>query len=640
MSYLNNVHMVFAGLFQADTSTVNNDVTHYNNKTFEPRFQQYQTQQHYNGWWNPCGSGAFRLIDCKVTRVGYADGTTVNEKASDPVIGMLIGGSNEQTSAKIVDLDPQMQMVSELWGLTMRLTDGQTPGFFAGKYKPAPFKDILFQRSVTGGGDEAATAIYQSVLEDLSWVDENSSTFLQQLKQASQQTGKLSVRMMVYNYHGDHTEEEFTLGKVVGIIGPAFENEPDSFILGRRFAPPANQVNPQNINFFNAQFNSNPDFSGVLCTDLSNALPFNTPDGQFTDLGQLQLVMLSGDLPAGTTNLSPSLYTKLGSPIPYLEPNWMNDTGGVVFANIDSSTGQSLVGNPLALMKLEDSSILIRETENGILVRAEQVVHRLNPPQTTTVDFYSSQFGNPTPLQVSVKLDKPGQGTSPGPKSPFINHPPSAIIYDKSFTTDQNGKGTMSFSVTDPNNPRGYVDGQLYFLNYTPTNYPNYSQYMFDQVMSHVYDNFDVPETPTWDDVKDFMTQYGNLYPVMSRMLVDLGNYQSVIKYRSLLELAFGLPESDSNYMPVTRDLSEGKRQTMLKWLTAQDSQGNYTLAPGNGDISAPPNDEPCQSCEIDTDVNTVGDQSSPDNTAPQPDCDSKSAAHRHFVQQRNNKEV
>lgn len=645
MSYLNNVHMVFSGQFQADVSTVNNDIAHYDNANFKPRFQEYGPGA-TNGWWNPCGSGAFRLINCKVSGVGYEDGSTTSNPCDDPVIGMLIAGSNEETSAKIVDLDPQMQMVSELWGLTMRLTDGKTPGFFEGKYLPAPFRDILFGRAETGAGDVNATAIYQSVLEDLSWVDADSSPFLQQLKKYSEKSGKLSVRFMTYNFDLDHKSETFTLGKVLGVIGPAFEDEPDTFILGRRFAPPNGMVTPQNINFFNAQVSSysitdkttgKPEQKFTLCTDFSNALPFKTTDGGMADVGNIQLAVLNQDFPAGTSNLSPSFFTLLGEPIPYQDTDWLENTSGLVFCDISPRLMPTLQQSPLALINLKDNSILIRETVDGILVRADQVVHRLNPPATGSVDLYASQYGQRTSLEVSVYLQQPNQGTSPTSSGkPVMNTPDSAISVKyknkaQTIQIDSSGKTTYQYEVTDPDNPRGYIDGQLYLLCYKPTQYPGYSQYQFDQVMNHVYDIFPVPNFPVWNDVQEFMTQYGNLYPIMSRMLVDLSSYSSVVRYRSLLELAFSRPLSDPNYMPVTRDLSDGKRETIIKWLTMKDKNGEYILAPGTASVAPADPTDPCPSCEIDLDPSTVGEAVATEHDASQ--ADSKTRAARHYRQ-------
>lgn len=652
MSYLNNVHMVFSGRFQSDVSTVNNDVTHFNNDTFKPRFQEYG-QGTTNGWWNPCGSGAFRLIDCRVTQVGYANGTTTTDKNKDPVIGMLIGGSNEQTSAKMVDLDPQMQMVSEIWGLTMRLTDGNTPHFFEGKFLPAPFRDISFSRVEEGNGDNGASAIYQSVLEDLSWVNTESSPFLQELKALSEKVGKLSVRMMVYGYNMTHTNPEFTLGHVSGVIGPALEDEPDTFISGRRFAPANSNVTAQNINFFNAQLLQNTGDNANECpyllnVDLSNALPLADTQGTLKDIGQLQFALLNNEFEEGTAGLSHKVMNLLDEPIPYLQPNWLKTTGGVVSIPVNRMAAFSINEAPLALIRISDSdgsiqkstpapslpdnTLLIRETEGGILVRSDNVVHRLNPDTQSQTRFYATQYGVPTALTIDIALQGESQGTSGGPGAPYINHPASAIQFNNTLSIPENGNATFTFGVTDPSNPRGYIDGQLFFLSYQPVGFPNYAQYQYDFIASLVFDTFDIPSAPTWADVKDFMTQYGNLYPVMSRMLVDLSDYDSVIKFRALLELAFTLPVSDPNFMPVTRDLSEGKRQTIIKWLTEKDEKGDYVLAQGplkNVQEPVAESAEACSSCEVNDNLPTTASAAAQNNTdsAPAPQSGSQSGS-------------
>src|SRR4051794_25419722 len=68
VSYLDNIRLAFSGRFQADISTVNNDVRHFDNASFVPQYQEFQTNVDANGWFNPTGSGAFRLIDCRIVR--------------------------------------------------------------------------------------------------------------------------------------------------------------------------------------------------------------------------------------------------------------------------------------------------------------------------------------------------------------------------------------------------------------------------------------------------------------------------------------------------------------------------------------------------------------------------------------------
>lgn len=58
MSYLQFPRLAFAGSFQADVSTVNNDPRHYDIDNFEPAFQDFQTKQSYNGWWHPTGTAS------------------------------------------------------------------------------------------------------------------------------------------------------------------------------------------------------------------------------------------------------------------------------------------------------------------------------------------------------------------------------------------------------------------------------------------------------------------------------------------------------------------------------------------------------------------------------------------------------
>ena len=109
MSYCTLPRLTFAGQFQADVSTVNNDVRHYDDGSFEARFQELQAGSSLNGWWNPEGTGAFRLVGVRVKQALTAVG---GDGASDPAHGLFVEGQRDRTAAKLVDLDPQFQMGS------------------------------------------------------------------------------------------------------------------------------------------------------------------------------------------------------------------------------------------------------------------------------------------------------------------------------------------------------------------------------------------------------------------------------------------------------------------------------------------------------------------------------------------------
>src|ERR1700732_4035436 len=129
MSYLDIPRLHFSGRFQADISTVNNDVRYFDNAGFQDK---YQTMG--DGGWNPEGTAIFRLVDCKIAGARTAQGS-IATPAEDPVIGMALENADDRVFGKLVDLDPQQQMVSEIWGMGLRLTDGIERAFLVGDYE-------------------------------------------------------------------------------------------------------------------------------------------------------------------------------------------------------------------------------------------------------------------------------------------------------------------------------------------------------------------------------------------------------------------------------------------------------------------------------------------------------------------------
>jgi hypothetical protein len=61
MGCLHPVRLHFSGRFRADVSTVNNNLSHFNNDEFDPSFQT-PGQGTGNGQWQPAGTAAWRAI--------------------------------------------------------------------------------------------------------------------------------------------------------------------------------------------------------------------------------------------------------------------------------------------------------------------------------------------------------------------------------------------------------------------------------------------------------------------------------------------------------------------------------------------------------------------------------------------------
>lgn len=589
MSYQNNLRLVFAGDFQSDVSTVNNDVRHYDNATFEQRFQDFQMGEVFNGWWNPIGSGAFRLIKCRVKSL-FID----SEIIEDSAVNLAIDGSNNRVGGKMVDIDPQMQMVSGIWGLTIRLTDGQQD-FLVGQFEPASFRDIMFGRRQGAPGSAGASAAFQSVLTDLHWGENlRGSRFLEALK-ASSANGKLSIRFTTFGYSTKKDEERFTLGTVIGAIGPYDENEPRSFVKGRRMVPnlDSNGSPLNKINFFDGLVDEDKNF---VLVDLGNALPL-TFGLELRDFGDLQLAILKDENTQESETLSRNEgFVALGSLIPYRTPDWLSKTAGIWATSLLTEQRELIQNRPLALIQMLDSNtgkVLVRESLSGLLVRADKFVQRVEPTQTAEIELFTSRYGKPLAnASVNIVFSEPNNNAGGGeddrrpPKaeSPWTDWPKKALKnLPLKLTTDAAGKAKLLIETQDPGNPRGYVDGQIYTLQYSLQGQANSQKQSLDAIYVLLFDGYPIPDRPTWfEHIHPIFQQYGNLYPIMSKRLVGLGDYDSVRENRAILELAFSLDIHDPNSMPVTRDLSRAKRVTILRWLREQYADGSYVLRLGH----------------------------------------------------------
>ena len=579
MSYLNPIRLHFAGQFQADVSTVNNTLQNFDNDTFasDPVLS-----------WNPGGGASFRLIGCTVTSVGYADGTT---STSDPIVGMEIAGANSRVAAKLVDLDTQQQGVSQIWGLTVRLTNGSTD-LFSGPFAMAPFSDMWPRAQGSGaGGDFALGAFFQSVLTPVTWGDDPSGSKLLQELRCAAADGLLSIKFNVDGFNAATGAPGFTLGRCVGTIGPASADEPQHFVIGRQLfseVNPAQGMTTGPMNFMPCVV----DPSGLIYADLGNALPTDTPGGNLTQqgVGTIAVGWLDGSNNFNSlATLDPKVYTASG---------WYAETAGVYVFTADVS---NLATNRLAITA--GGNVVLQENLDGLHVRADLFVFRLDPGQPASVNLYATQYGVLTAgIPISVAADP--NGLSGGP-SWNAGDPADAITLPQSPITSVLGPTVLTIGSSDPKFPRTfdagppriYIDGQVYGVRCLPqavaaqignpptveteSNPPptafGYNPWDFISIL--LWSGYSAPAQPTWAaDMQPIFQQYANLYPLMQQMF-DLSDYDSVVANAGLLSFAFNLPPDDPNYMPVTRDLSTAKRQAILAWLQ-NPVQGTAPAAP------------------------------------------------------------
>lgn len=578
MSYLNAVRLHFAGQFQANISTVNNDPAHFHNAAFLPSYQEMnapdpKTARQMHGWFNPQGDAAFRLRGCAITSAWTQAGQV---SGADPVLQCLVADSDGSVPAKLVDLDPEQQLVSTIWGLEVRICDAAGHTLLRGSYEPAAFTDI-WDRAESADGDIGAGAMYQSVLTHLEWHDAAKSAFLTELQAAAAGTGNLSIKFMVDGLNMEYTSPDFMCGRIVGTIGPALAGEPHHLVLGRHFMPdPATQT----ANFFAPAGGINfcagvvDPGSETLYLDLGNALSTAAPGGAINDVGDL-FVGVEGR-PFGTLPCQ--------GPDGYATPGWYERTAGVATFPLDPEQLSLARSSPLVITGIatqpNGSPFWVAERPAATYLRADAFVFRMSPGDTVDIPVYATQWGEPmVGVVVDFAIDN-GQLQASFDKSvmvaapPPVGEPSDVLAFPPSATTDARGVAHLVVKAGDPGTPRWFadgadygIDGQVYGIRPAFAD-PSFSGPVnqWDFVSFLVWSGYAMPDPVTWADVQPILQQYANLYPVMLRFL-NLADHDQLVANAGLLKLAFSLPISDPNTMPVTRDLSPAKRQAILTWL-------------------------------------------------------------------------
>ena len=593
MSYLDPPRLHFAGTFAATISTVNNDPTHFDNATFRPAYQKPQDASGLNGWFNPRGDGDWRLMGCKVTSAVAQDGSPVTD---DPVLGCLVADSDRLPPAKIVDLDPEQQLVSTIWGLELRICDANGTNLLRAPFAPAAFMDIWGRAIVSPpGSDNSAAAMFQSILHDLEWGPVSGSPFLTALQTGADHHGLLSVKFNVDGINMTPGEPDFMRGRIVGTIGVAHALEPAHFVRGRQlmatssgtpgFPVPAGGINNCVASFDRA--------TSTIHLDLGNALPTLTPGGPIADLKTLSLAYFDGSQRTQRVSLSD---------IEYAAEGWYETTAGVVSVPVPAADVGVLTTNQLQILKYEADQpvIAVAEPASGLHCRADHFVYRLDAGQTAKVEVWASAFGRPYPNAPITVIQDPAQiqaqaqfATMPGDAPwPAAAEPPEAVGFPHTIVTDARGIASLPIFTRDPGNPRGYIDGQVYgirpMLEETVAPGAQYPFNVWEFISVHVYDAFVADEPPTWNrSIHPIFQQYANLYPLMGD-IVDLGDYDSVCGMREMLLLAFELPITNPNSMPVTRDLSQAKRTAILRWLSTLGPDGKPLRGPLAPPAAAP----------------------------------------------------
>ncbi|MGB3183810.1 MAG: hypothetical protein WBB45_20625 [Cyclobacteriaceae bacterium] len=579
--YLSSSAIIFSGDFQSDVSTVNNDVRHYDNATFEKRFQEPKEGDVMNGWWNPKGGAIFRFLNATVTRCLDKNGDDVS---GSPLLGNQVTNAGDRSGGKMVDLDPQMQMTSEIWGVRISIVAADGTICMEGRLMHTGFRDLqtrqLEAKPVNG---QPLGASFCTVIEEVKWADDlEAFPVLQEMKNETNKN-RLRIHLTTFGYYYSHADGRFSMGRVVGVIAPWHKHTPLKFAATRRLYG----SNPFGDPFGFTNFAVNTD-SRRLRLDLGMSLPIINSTGKADQ--DYTTLSVGVDTQGG----SAKKYEAIGEVTISDPDNWLAETGGIAGIDLTDEQISLLENNPLVLYQNKDNkvNVLANESEGGWYIRADQNVQRLDPGDSESTDLYVYRWGRPSSgEEVEITLDPKvtgaggaGPGEKDPPKAPLPpnNIPTGKVNITKPSPTDSYGKTSVLLTGVDPQNPRKYIDGQIYLHSYNIEGVSKLSTYFNDKIIVHLRDAYTVPDNPAWNDVRDIWVQFGNLYPIMSHHIADFNVAGELLKRREILLLAFTRDINDPMYMPVTRDMSAAKMEVLVKWLknAPDDEKGTLEAAP------------------------------------------------------------
>jgi hypothetical protein len=531
MSYLDAPRIHFFGKFFADPSTINNTLSNY---SLKPPLVP---------GWNPDGSAFFRFLDCKVSSAVGRDGQVLGAGAGDPITQATVATPQSPPTkvAKIVDLDPDQQSITQLYGVVVTVALPGGRGGVGGRLALAELRDLWFGRVPSLQDDGAASGVWQSILTDLQWSGLEHSALLRELHASSPE--RLSIKFNCDAYDADAQSQAFNQGRLAGTIGPFVAGEPTQIVMGRRLIPALNSP------YWPAPFQVDPR-GERLVIDLGNSLPLESLGGDVSGPSTLNAVILA---PHGPITLATPLDVSK-------EAYAVN--AGVCEVPITLEQARLLELRPLGLVAAGETTLLLSEPLDGRYVNVEPFSLRLNPGESGTVTLYAREFGQPLgALELPIGFDY----------QPFqpANSPSSAVRFPQAVTTESSGQVAIRVSAAAPRplpDRRSFIGSQVYFLGGPWEAWGQISAGSQAAISVLVFNDAPPKDNPTWADVQPVLNQYAVIYPGMARRL-DLSSYQAVSSNSAEVLAAITLPIADPAHMPVTRDLSASHRALIQTWI-------------------------------------------------------------------------
>jgi hypothetical protein len=441
----------------------------------------------------------------------------------------------------------------------------------------------------------------------------------------------LSFRFVVDAYINNRINDKFCTGRFIGTIGPQKANEPyhcpgQRWLQAREMPkgqPIAGTDKHEPPDWWIPHLYSAPfkldESHDKLVIDLSNSICKTAVAGPFVDMGQLSAINASTGDVLGSVNFSDFVYENGGGicevaltaaqrdamkSSPLAITTSRTDIGpSRLFNEADDGLSFAVDTRFIEAPEFTGSSTTNKITGDGRVVRL--------PGQTgssAVSRVHITEWGKPLAdkqlsiTTVSVKGTTKGITVPPG--YPGNTSQADGALSALITSSDQHGFAQVDVRVNhNPGQRTDELDGQLYYLVvHRPEQLPDLEKTAAaqeQQISCLAWSDYIVKEQPVWEDVRAMMAPYMKLFPAMKQK-IDLTDQTAFTLYAStppffppggdepnspffgvprgykvldritggVIPFLFSVdPESDSRFMPVTRDLSPAKIQTILNFI-------------------------------------------------------------------------
>ena len=497
--------------------------------------------------WNARGSGEWRLVGCAVTSAFGPGGAPA--AVDDPVRRLVVADSDRQAPAKLVDLDPQQQLASTIWGLEVRLAEPDGRTRLVGRFAPASFTGIWIRaaRRPMASSRSGPSTSRCSPIWSGTRIDDSCS---------GPQGRRRRLRSPVDQVQCGRVREQRCLRGVHP--GPTGRHARTR--RGRRASAPGDRPP-------------------------ADRPPDVERPADHRAAGQDQLLLGRGRRGPQDAHHRP------GQCPHHRHPRWKAGRSGS--AHLELSAGRT-TSDRAGHDQLHRGSLVCRDRRGsqpepercpaggaaqrsagrpagpgpGRDERRRATAATSGPTRSSAASTRSKS----RPYRSSCRSSRPSSVVRcpgcPSARSTTRRRcrlpPPGSTLPAGQFSaqlppTDATGRTVLTVTAHDPGNPRGAIDGQLFGLRLQFGDGPQQAPDLCDLISLLVSDAYDPDPPITWHaHIRPIFTQYAHLYPVMDDFL-DLADYEAVCANRELLAYAFDLDVTDPNSMPVTRDLSSGQ---------------------------------------------------------------------------------